>query len=70
MKTGRLEPIGQHKLGAFMVLPFHRCVDCGTEYPEYTATENDEEWRAMLGREPGIYCNGQRITACPFCAPK
>ena len=54
-KTGKLQYVGQGRLGAVMYY-WSECVDCKTTYPS-----SDEAMSPS--------CNGHRISLCPFCRP-
>lgn len=57
-RTGRLEPIGRHKLG-IASYEYSRCVDCGADFPHAAGT-----------RETAYaVCNGAPLSLCPYCRP-
>jgi hypothetical protein len=64
-ERGALESVGFHKYGMER-WEFFRCVTCGAEYP----CINEWVWQAEGYYKEffAVRCNGQTITACPYCA--
>lgn len=61
-KSGALRYMGEKPYGACQTLPFYKCVDCGTEFPEIKNLE-------VFPPTVAIKCNDADINLCPWCRP-